>query len=144
MDVSKTGKLEQANNLVSKVSPNLLYSQTDDMDKVKTIYNYLMEKDLGGVSLINNENILLRAIVLKQLSLVDMKIVNVDILIFNGLSVLGVSTLSLDRLQLANLLVNENKDSFDLDTLTKCIAGEIEGKCITEGYIKPNSINICN
>jgi hypothetical protein len=122
MDVSKTGKLEQANNLVSKVSPNLLYSQTDDMDKVKTIYNYLMEKHLGGVSLINNENILLRAIVLKQLSLVDMKIVNVDILIFNGLSVLGVSTLSLDRLQLANLLVNENKDSFDLDTLTKCIS----------------------
>lgn len=122
MNVSKTGKLEQANNLLSKVPTNILHRQMDDMDKVKTIYNYLMEKHLGGVSLIANENILLRAIVVNQLSLVDMKIANIDILIFNGLSVLGVSTLNLDSIQLANLLVNENRETFDLDTLTKCIS----------------------
>jgi len=122
MDVSKTGKLEQANNLLSKVPDNILYRQMDDMDKVKTVFNYLMERHLGEVSLIANENILLRAIVVNQLSLVDMKIANIDILIFNGLSVLGVSTLNLSSIQLAHLLVNENRETFDLDTLTKCIS----------------------
>ncbi len=122
MDVSKTGKFEQANNLLSKVPDNVLHKQMEDMDKVKTVYNYLMERHLGEVSLIANENILLRAIVIKQLSLVNMKIVNINILIFNGLSILGVSTLNLSGGQLANLLVNENRDTFDLDTLTKCIS----------------------
>jgi len=84
MDVSKTGKFEQANNLLSKVPDNVLHKQMEDMDKVKTVYNYLMERHLGEVSLIANENILLRAIVIKQLSLVNMKIVNINILIFNG------------------------------------------------------------
>lgn len=122
MNVSKTGKLEQANNLISKVPSDILHAQMDDMDKVKIVYNYLMEKHLAEASVIANENILLRAIVLKQLGLVDMKIVNVDILVFNGLSVLGVATLNLDRLQLANLLVNENRETFDLDTISKCIS----------------------
>lgn len=122
MDVSKIGKSDKANNLVSKVPSNILHAQMDDMDKVKIVYNYLMEKHLAEASIIANENILIRTIILKHLGLVDMKVTNVDILIFNGLSVLGVSTLNLDRLQLANLLVNENRETFDLDTITKCIS----------------------
>lgn len=144
MDVSKISKSELANNLISKVPSNIMHAQMDDMDKVRIIYNYLMDKHLGEASIIANENIIIRAIVMKHLRLIDMKVVNVDILIFNGLSVLGVATLNLNRIQLANLLVNENRDTFDLDTLTKCVS-QIKSKLpepLRERFVREHEIKV--
>ena len=116
-----TGKLEQATNIINKIPRKVLYAQDDDIFKVRSLYNYLLQKYSDEIKFLDN-NVLVRALILKQLTLINMKVTNVNILILNGLNVLNPRLLNLESSELARLLVNENTDYNDLTTIEKCIS----------------------
>lgn len=138
-----TGKLEAANNLIAKIPHKILYSQADDMDKVNVLYSHLLANNVNEIQEIG-ENVLIRAIILKQLTLVNMKVTNNDILVLNGLSVLNSKMLNLNSGELATLLSNENKDYNNLNMIEKCIS-QVKSKLpenLRERFHRKNELDI--
>jgi hypothetical protein len=74
-----------------------------------------------------NEDQAIRTLLVYSLRYVNMSVQHIDILLINGLEYITRADLDKPEVELAIMLVRENKEDYDLDTITR-IVGQINNK----------------
>lgn len=109
----------------NKIPKTMLFKIGTDIDKIKQYLSYVYTEN-QELNLID-EDLVIRMVIAKHLRTINMKLSDVSVLMIVALEEISRSDLNLSENVLVAKLVNQNREKFDLDTISK-IASQIRTK----------------
>lgn len=129
MNSSTQVSIESRMNLIitatNKIPKTMLFKIGTDIDKIKQYLSYVYTEN-QELNLID-EDLVIRMVIAKHLRTINMKLSDVSVLMIVALEEISRSDLNLSENVLVAKLVNQNREKFDLDTISK-IASQIRTK----------------
>lgn len=124
MNSSTQVSIESRMNLIitatNKIPKTMLFKIGTDIDKVKDYLTYVYSENQELHKL--DEDLVIRMVIAKHLRTINMKISDVFVLLVVALEEITRSDLNLSENILVAKLVNQNREKFDLDTISKITA----------------------
>lgn len=129
MNSSTQVSIESRMNLIitatNKIPKTMLFKIGTDLDKIKQYLSFVYTEN-QELNLIN-EDLVIRMVIAKHLRTINMKLSDVSVLMIVALEEISRSDLNLSENILVAKLVNQNREKFDLDTISK-ITSQIRTK----------------
>jgi hypothetical protein len=124
MNSSTQVSIESRMNLIitatNKIPKTMLFKIGTDMDKIKEYLSFVYTEN-QELNLIN-EDLVIRMVIAKHLRTINMKLSDVSVLLIVALEYITRNDLNLSENILVAKLVNQNREKFDLDTISKITA----------------------
>jgi hypothetical protein len=124
MNSSTQVSIESRMNLIisatNKIPKTMLFKIGTDIDKIKEYLSYVYSEN-QELNLID-EDLVIRMVIAKHLRTINMKLTNVSVLLIVALEDISRNDLNISENILVAKLVNQNREKFDLDTISKITA----------------------
>ena len=124
MNSSTQVSIESRMNLIitatNKIPKTMLFKIGTDIDKIKEYLSFVYTEN-QELNLIN-EDLVIRMVIAKHLRTINMKLSDVSVLLIVALEDITRNDLNLSENILVAKLVNQNREKFDLDTISKITA----------------------